>query len=77
MASVSAKIDFSCRSAGGRTLPRGTESKCNIHPVVYPGDQADPGKIDPQTQLARGENVLASLPVDLTIGFVSPAVCWP
>lgn len=29
------------------------------------GDLADPGKIDPLSQLARGENVLASLSVDL------------
>ncbi|MDD0811473.1 ABC transporter ATP-binding protein [Curvibacter sp. RS43] len=35
------------------------------NPVGSPDETADLGRIDPQSQLASGENVLASLPVDL------------
>ncbi|MDD0839054.1 ABC transporter transmembrane domain-containing protein [Curvibacter sp. HBC61] len=38
------------------------------NPVGSPDETADLGRIDPQSQLASGENVLATLPVDLDTG---------
>jgi hypothetical protein len=47
------------------------------HPVVYPGDQADPGKSTLKLSWHAVKTCWLHCRLTWTIGFVSPAVCWP